>query len=61
MISMMLHLVFPPWWGVTNRAVNTTQAVNTVHGVFTTSTQVNAANSINIDNLSDAVICSFFA
>ncbi|GKE92198.1 hypothetical protein Tco_1573293, partial [Tanacetum coccineum] len=27
----------------------------------TASTQVNAANSTNIDNLSDAVICAFFA
>ncbi|GKC40926.1 hypothetical protein Tco_1053310 [Tanacetum coccineum] len=45
----------------TNRAVNTAQAVNTAHGVSTASTQANAANSTNIDNLSDAVICSFFA
>nr|GEW18099.1 hypothetical protein [Tanacetum cinerariifolium] len=45
----------------TNGAVNIAQAVNTVHGVSTTSTQVNAAYSINIDNLSDAVIYSFFA
>nr|GFA09926.1 hypothetical protein [Tanacetum cinerariifolium] len=42
----------------TNEAVNTTQVVNTAHRVFTVSTQVNAAY---IDNLSDAVICSFFA
>ncbi|GJW47116.1 ribonuclease H-like domain-containing protein [Tanacetum coccineum] len=45
----------------TNGAVNTTQAVNTAHGVSTASTQVNASNSTNIDNLSDAVICAFFA
>nr|GFB05218.1 hypothetical protein [Tanacetum cinerariifolium] len=45
----------------TNGAVNTAQAVNTAHGVSTTSTQVNAAYSTNIDNLSDAVICAFFA
>ncbi|GKF62762.1 ribonuclease H-like domain-containing protein, partial [Tanacetum coccineum] len=45
----------------TNGAVNTAQAVNTTYGVYTTSTQVNDAFSINIDNLSDAVICSFFA
>ncbi|GKB37508.1 uncharacterized mitochondrial protein-like protein [Tanacetum coccineum] len=37
------------------------EAVNAAHGVTTTSTQVNIAYSINIDNLSDAVICSFFA
>nr|GEV57989.1 hypothetical protein [Tanacetum cinerariifolium] len=45
----------------TNGAVNTAQAVNTAHGVSTASTQVNAAYSINIDNLSDVVICAFFA
>ncbi|GJY29070.1 ribonuclease H-like domain-containing protein [Tanacetum coccineum] len=31
------------------------------YGVSTASTQVNATNSTNIDNLSDAVICSFFS
>ncbi|GJY78253.1 ribonuclease H-like domain-containing protein [Tanacetum coccineum] len=45
----------------TNGAVNTAQAVNTAHGVSTASTQVNDAYSTNIDNLSDAVICAFFA
>nr|GEW53920.1 reverse transcriptase domain-containing protein [Tanacetum cinerariifolium] len=45
----------------TNEAVNTAQAVNTAHGVSTTSTQVNAAYFTNMDNLSDAVICLFFA
>nr|GEU62452.1 hypothetical protein [Tanacetum cinerariifolium] len=45
----------------TNGAVNTAKAVNTAHGVSTASTQVNATYSINIDNLSDVVICSFFA
>nr|GEV84530.1 ribonuclease H-like domain-containing protein [Tanacetum cinerariifolium] len=34
--------------------------VNTAHGVSTASTQATVVNSI-IDNLSDAVICSFFA
>ncbi|GJU73221.1 putative ribonuclease H-like domain-containing protein [Tanacetum coccineum] len=34
---------------------------NTAHGVSTASTQVNTANFTNIDNLSDVVICSFFA
>nr|GEY60168.1 hypothetical protein [Tanacetum cinerariifolium] len=43
-----------------NRVVNTAQAVNTAHEVSTASTQVNASYSTNIDNLSDAVICSFF-
>ncbi|GKC95927.1 hypothetical protein Tco_1161369, partial [Tanacetum coccineum] len=41
--------------------VKRTSFFNTVHGVSTASTQVNAANFTNIDNLSDAVICSFFA
>ncbi|GKA47866.1 hypothetical protein Tco_0740824, partial [Tanacetum coccineum] len=36
-------------------------AVNTVHDVTTASTQATAINSIIIDNLSDAVICAFFA
>ncbi|GJU25074.1 retrovirus-related pol polyprotein from transposon TNT 1-94 [Tanacetum coccineum] len=39
----------------TNRVVNTTQAVNTAHRVSTANTQFNAANSTNIDNLSDDV------
>ncbi|GJW83774.1 ribonuclease H-like domain-containing protein [Tanacetum coccineum] len=37
------------------------EAVNAAHRVTTASTQVNTAYSTNIDNLSDAVICSFFA
>ncbi|GJZ74617.1 hypothetical protein Tco_0639082 [Tanacetum coccineum] len=44
-----------------NNTNSTNEAVNTAHGVSTASTQVNAAYSTNIDNLSDAVICSFFA
>ncbi|GJX90309.1 ribonuclease H-like domain-containing protein [Tanacetum coccineum] len=44
-----------------NNTSSTNGAVNTAHGVSTASTQVNAANSTNIDNLSDVVICSFFA
>ncbi|GKE85064.1 hypothetical protein Tco_1558806 [Tanacetum coccineum] len=39
----------------------TNEAINTANGVSTASTQFNAANSINIDNLSDVVICAFFA
>ncbi|GJV26258.1 hypothetical protein Tco_1378953 [Tanacetum coccineum] len=34
----------------------TNEAVNTTHGVSTASTQVNVANSTNIDNLSDVVL-----
>nr|GFA25417.1 hypothetical protein [Tanacetum cinerariifolium] len=40
-------------------AVNFAQAVNTANGFSTTSTQVNDAFSINIDNLSDVVIYAF--
>nr|GEZ28401.1 hypothetical protein [Tanacetum cinerariifolium] len=35
--------------------------VNTAHGVTTASTQATAVNSTTIDNLSDVIICSFFA
>ncbi|GKD81071.1 hypothetical protein Tco_1347910, partial [Tanacetum coccineum] len=45
----------------TNGAVNTAQGVNNAHEVYTASTQVNDAYSTNIDNLSDVVICAFFA
>nr|GEU65201.1 hypothetical protein [Tanacetum cinerariifolium] len=45
----------------TNATVNIAQAVITTNGVSTASTQVNAAFSINIDNLSDAVIFAFLA
>ncbi|GJX37679.1 putative ribonuclease H-like domain-containing protein [Tanacetum coccineum] len=40
---------------------NTNGVVNTVHGATTASTQDTAINSTKIDNLSDAVICAFFA
>ncbi|GJR50503.1 ribonuclease H-like domain-containing protein [Tanacetum coccineum] len=36
-------------------------AVNTAYGVTTASTQATVVNSTSIDNLSDAVICAFFA
>nr|GEX25774.1 hypothetical protein [Tanacetum cinerariifolium] len=45
----------------TNGTINTAQAVNTAHRVSTASTQVKASYSKNIDNLSDAIIYSFFA
>ncbi|GJV60426.1 ribonuclease H-like domain-containing protein [Tanacetum coccineum] len=38
-----------------NNTNSTNEAVNTAHGVSTASTQVNAANFTNIDNLSDAL------
>ncbi|GJR46329.1 hypothetical protein Tco_1314432 [Tanacetum coccineum] len=40
---------------------NTNRVVNTAHGATTASTQATAVNSTTIDNLSDAVICAFFA
>ncbi|GJZ04601.1 hypothetical protein Tco_0537876, partial [Tanacetum coccineum] len=44
-----------------NNTSRTNEAVNTARGVSTASTQVNATYSTNINNLSDAVICAFFA
>ncbi|GJV59362.1 ribonuclease H-like domain-containing protein [Tanacetum coccineum] len=44
-----------------NNSSSTNQEVNTAHGVSTASTQVNAANSTNIDNLSNDVICALLA
>ncbi|GJU10911.1 ribonuclease H-like domain-containing protein [Tanacetum coccineum] len=47
---------------VSSNSTNSTNgAVNTAHGVTTTSTQATAVNSTTIDNLSDVVICAFFA
>ncbi|GKE39994.1 hypothetical protein Tco_1463399 [Tanacetum coccineum] len=40
---------------------STNGAFNTAHGVTTASTHATAVNSTTIDNLSDAVICAFFA
>ncbi|GJU05738.1 putative ribonuclease H-like domain-containing protein [Tanacetum coccineum] len=44
-----------------NNTSNSNEAVNAAYGVTTASTQVNTAYSTNIDNLSDAVLCSFFS
>ncbi|GJT75331.1 hypothetical protein Tco_1042056 [Tanacetum coccineum] len=44
-----------------NNTSNTNRAVNTAHGATTASTQATVVNSTTIDNLSDAVICAFFA
>ncbi|GKF20284.1 hypothetical protein Tco_0068922, partial [Tanacetum coccineum] len=44
-----------------NTTSSTNGAVNIAHRVSTTSTQVNDAYSTNIENLSDAIICLFFA
>ncbi|GJY81971.1 ribonuclease H-like domain-containing protein [Tanacetum coccineum] len=44
-----------------NSTSSTNEAVNTAHGTTTASTQATAVNSTTIKNLSDAVICAFFA
>ncbi|GJS64826.1 ribonuclease H-like domain-containing protein [Tanacetum coccineum] len=44
-----------------NNTSNTNRAINTAHGATTASTQATTVNSTTIDNLSDAVICAFFA
>ncbi|GJT88035.1 hypothetical protein Tco_1069752 [Tanacetum coccineum] len=47
---------------VSSNSTNSTNGeVNTTHGVTTASTQATDVNSTIIDNLSDAVICAFFA
>ncbi|GKF89682.1 hypothetical protein Tco_0263645, partial [Tanacetum coccineum] len=47
---------------VSSNSTNSTNgAVNTAHGATTASTQATAINSTTIDNLSDVVICAFFA
>ncbi|GJS24400.1 hypothetical protein Tco_0453032 [Tanacetum coccineum] len=45
----------------TNSIISTNGVVNTAHGATTASTQATTVNSTTIDNLSDAVICAFFA
>ncbi|GJW43684.1 retrovirus-related pol polyprotein from transposon TNT 1-94 [Tanacetum coccineum] len=44
-----------------NRTNSTNKAVNTAYSATTASTQATTVNSTTIDNLSDAVICTFFA
>ncbi|GJV65022.1 ribonuclease H-like domain-containing protein [Tanacetum coccineum] len=44
-----------------NSTSNTNGTVNNAHGFTIASTQTTAVNSTTIDNLSDAVICAFFA
>ncbi|GJW42217.1 ribonuclease H-like domain-containing protein [Tanacetum coccineum] len=44
-----------------NNTSSTNGVVNTAHGATTASTQATIVNSTTIDNLSDAVICAFFA
>ncbi|GJS77834.1 retrovirus-related pol polyprotein from transposon TNT 1-94 [Tanacetum coccineum] len=44
-----------------NNSSSNNEAINIASEVSTASTQVNAANSTNIDNLSDVVICAFLA
>nr|GEX02619.1 ribonuclease H-like domain-containing protein [Tanacetum cinerariifolium] len=42
-----------------NNNVNCSNEANIAFGVTTAGTQINAANSTKIDNLSDAIICAF--
>ncbi|GJU07934.1 hypothetical protein Tco_1124364 [Tanacetum coccineum] len=44
-----------------NSTSSTNGVVNTTHGATTASTQATAVNSTTINNLSDAVLCAFFA
>ncbi|GJT02269.1 hypothetical protein Tco_0823438 [Tanacetum coccineum] len=44
-----------------NSTSSTNGAINIAHGVTTTSTQATAVNSTTINNLSDVVLCAFFA
>ncbi|GJS80827.1 ribonuclease H-like domain-containing protein [Tanacetum coccineum] len=44
-----------------NNSGSSNEAVNIAYGVSAISTQVSAANSTNVHNLSDVVICAFFA
>ncbi|GJS80829.1 retrovirus-related pol polyprotein from transposon TNT 1-94 [Tanacetum coccineum] len=44
-----------------NNSGSTNEAINIAYGVSAISTQVSAANSTNVHNLSDVVICAFFA
>ncbi|GKG43440.1 hypothetical protein Tco_0480124, partial [Tanacetum coccineum] len=44
-----------------NSTSSTNGAVNTAYDATTASTQAIVVNSTTIDNLSDAVICAFFA
>ncbi|GJS84147.1 hypothetical protein Tco_0750688 [Tanacetum coccineum] len=47
---------------VSSNSTNSTNgAVNTAHSATTASTQATVVNSTTIDNLSDALICAFFA
>ncbi|GKC14842.1 hypothetical protein Tco_1011624 [Tanacetum coccineum] len=44
-----------------NNTSNTNGTINTAHGTTNASTQATVVNSTTIDNLSDVVICAFFA
>nr|GEV34419.1 hypothetical protein [Tanacetum cinerariifolium] len=48
-------------FSLNNNTNNSNEVVNTAFGVTTAGTRVNAANSTNIDYLSDAIICAFLA
>ncbi|GJZ89478.1 hypothetical protein Tco_0661260 [Tanacetum coccineum] len=46
---------------ISQQAIERRSLFNIAHSVTTASTQATAVNSTTIDNLSDAVICAFFA
>ncbi|GJY93693.1 putative reverse transcriptase domain-containing protein [Tanacetum coccineum] len=54
-------LIYSKTWEEHVEHLSTNEAVNTTHGVSAASTQANAANPINVDNLSDVVIFTLFA
>ncbi|GJU51478.1 hypothetical protein Tco_1221033 [Tanacetum coccineum] len=56
-----LRSLSPEWNTHTIVTSSTNGAVNTTRGATTASTQATAVTSTIIDNLSDAVICAFFA
>ncbi|GJZ38567.1 hypothetical protein Tco_0585130 [Tanacetum coccineum] len=59
MNQKFLRSLSPEW--NTHTIVSTNGAVNTAYDATTASTQATAVNSTTINNLSDAVICAFFA
>ncbi|GJY14192.1 hypothetical protein Tco_0383501 [Tanacetum coccineum] len=56
-----LRSLSPEWNTHTIITSSTNGAVNTAHDATTASTQATVVNSTTIDNLSDVVICAFFA
>nr|GEW57994.1 ribonuclease H-like domain-containing protein [Tanacetum cinerariifolium] len=59
--QLEMHGEVIPQEEINHNTNNTNRAVNTAHGVNTDSTQGAADSSTTVENLSDAVIYSFFA